>query len=209
MRWLKELENYNISFHAYILQKQDSIFIHDSQKKNQIIYVADGLIQVLKIFTNNERICSRLIHKDQIIKSSSIKKKQKRNHYYLIEAVKKTTIITIPLTECSIKKSNRKKIFFTNIHEEYSEIIGILSHKNTKMRIIQLVLITAKRCGHISNNRIIVPIYLPHQTIAAIIGSQRVTVSRCMSSLKQEGLIEYSSKSIIIRSITKLIKLQK
>ncbi len=87
-----------------------------------------------------------------------------------------------------------------------NEIISILSHRNTKKRIIQLLMILMKQFGQIKNNQIIIPFHLSHQTIAIIAGSQRITVNRIMNKLKQSGIVSYNKKSLIIYSVTKLIQ---
>lgn len=211
MEWLKDLESYNISFHTHILEKQESIFIQRISKNNQIIYIVDGLIQLLQVFTNKEKICLNLLKKNQMITSGNIASKA-RNYYYILTSVTKTTIITVPLKEFKAKIGKNIKKLANITSWDYSienQMIGILSHKNTKKRIIQLLMILIKEFGKIEEHKITIPFHLSHQTIANITGSQRITVSKIIGSLKEGKCIQYSGKKLIVCNAIKLIQGEK
>lgn len=208
MEWLKKLENYNVSFYIHTLHKEDSILIKSANENSQTIYVLDGFSQLLQIFTNNEKICIGLLRKSQMITSG--KNYVKNNAYHMIlTAITETKVITIPSKELNRKLAKNTGLFSSQLFHDCNrkhEIISILSHKNTRKRIVQLLIVLIKQLGEIKGHEITLPLHLSHQTIADITGSQRITVNRVMSSLKQNRIISYSSKSITIRRITKLIQ---
>lgn len=206
MRWIKQLENYNISFHIHILQKQDSIFINKKAQNSNIIYILNGFIKLLQVFTNNEKICIELIYKNQIISSDIFNNTNQHSYYYLLVAITTTTIVTIPLKEFNKKAKRDAKIFqLLKLQSKKNDMISILSHKNTKKRIIQLIIILIRKFGCMKKNNIVIPFRPTHQMIAAIVGSQRVTVNKIMKNLKREGMINYSNNSITIYRIIRLI----
>lgn len=213
MRWIKELENCNISFQIHVLQKQDSIFIKNKHRDKNIMHVLDGFIKLVQIFTNNEKICLRLICKNQTVDSKMLNNKsQQKHYYYLLVAITETAIVTIPSKEFYTKtKRNKGTFLFLQAENQCkkNEMISILSHKNTKKRVIQLIIILVKQFGHIKKSKIIVPFDLTHQLIATIVGSQRTTVNKIMSTLKQKEIISYGNKNIIINNITQLIHEEK
>lgn len=206
MEWLKELENCNISFHMHVLQKQDAIFMQSTDRNNQIIHILDGFIQLIQVFTNSEKVCVKLLHKRQTIINKKNKTK-KCSHYYLLVAIAKTTIITIPSEEFNKKKERIKLLSLIQLQRnEKDKVIDILSHRNTKKRVVQLLITLTKQFGQIKKQKITLPLDLPHETIAIITGSQRITISRVMNKLKKNGIINYSDRDIIICSIAKLIR---
>lgn len=207
MKWLKTLENSNTSFHVHLLRKEEFILLQNRSKYKHIIYILEGYAQVLRVFTNSEKVCLQILSNNQIITSHK-KSITTENHYDLVLAITNIKIITIPLIESGMEAKRGVALTkeITGKGKEAGEIIGILSHRNTKKRIIQLLIVLTKRFGQIKDNRIIIPIHLTHQTIADITGSQRITVSKVMISLKYSKIINYNSKSIIIHSITRLIQ---
>ena len=193
MRWLINLENHNISFRIYILQKNDSIIIKNKIKNDRIFYILDGFIQKSQIFTNNEIICLTLLYNDNIFTSQLSNFKQKSHHlnyHYKFIAMKRTIILVINQQEFIKKTKHNYKLFNSWIHNYFNnhkEILQIIIHRNTKKRLTQLLLILIKHFGIFKKHKIIIPFKLSHYNISTIIGSQRITVNKIMNDLKKKG----------------------
>jgi len=208
MKWLNTLESSNASFHMHILHKEEFILLQNRSKYEYMIYVLEGYAQLLRVFTNSEKVCLQILRSNQIIIShkNSI---TAENHCDLIIAITKMRLVTTPLVKSTGKaKRNMALLIKTAIGKGNitDEIVSILSHRNTKKRIVQLLMILTKQFGQTKGTGIIIPIHLTHQAIAEITGSQRITVSRVMASLKRNRIINYNSKHIIVYSITRLIQ---
>ena len=208
MEWLTYLEKQNISFKVNILNKKDSILIN---KDNKIIYIVDGFMQKLQVFTNGEKLCTQLLYKDHILTKIKLTKQlpyKRHNYYYELIALKRTIIITFEKQELIIK-SNTYNQFISplySLNSNYNEdIISITSHKNTTKRLIQFLFVLIERLGVLTKQQIIIPLNLSHYTIATIIGSQRITVNRIMNELKKKGILSYDNKKIAIVNIIQLI----
>ena len=208
MKWLTYLEKYNISFKVNVLDKEDSIIIN---KNNKIIYIIDGFMQKLQVFTNGEKLCTQLLYKDHLLRKIKLTKQltyKRHNHHYELIALKRTIIITLEEQELIIK-SNIYNRFIYQLHSlssNYDEdIISITSHKNTKKRLIQFLFVLIERLGIVTKKQIIIPLNLSHSTIATIIGSQRITVNRIMNELKKKETLSYDNKKISIINIIQLI----
>ena len=207
MKWLKELENHNISFHIHILQKEDSILIKSANANNQIIYILDGFAKLVQVFTNNEKICVNLLQKHQTIiigKNES----RKCTYYYLVTTVRKSIILTIPWQEFNKAEKNLELFSLIQFYKQDKEdkVTNILSHRNTKKRVVQLLIDLIKQIGEVKEERIILPLSLSHEIIATITGSQRITINRIMRKLKKDGIIDYSKKNINVYSMAQLIR---
>ncbi len=210
MKWLAHLENNNIPFCIHILQKNDSIIIPKAITKSQTTYIIDGFMQILKIFTNGEKICIHLLYKKHIIPTIGINIKKNSNYYYKIVAITKTIIATIP-SKLLNEKMKENIICFQEFqiifNRRNNDITNILVYKNTKKRVIQLLITISKHFGKLKTKYIIIPFNLSHQTIAIITGSQRITINRIMYTLKKKRIINYDNQKILIYSIIKLIQL--
>lgn len=209
MKWLTNLEKYNISFNIHILQKNDYIIINHVKHNKQIIYILEGFIHVIKVFTNGEKICTQLLYKDDLINNIQLQIIEKTNYYYRVIAITKTAILTIPTKEL-INKIYQNTYLIKKFHiiNNYTnqDMVNILSHKNTKKRLIQLLLVIIKRFGQINKNNIIIPFNLQQYTLATITGSQRITINRIMYNLKKNNIIYYNKNKIIIYNLLQLIK---
>lgn len=209
MQWLLKLEKNNIPFCIHVLQKNDSIIMYEIIQKRQIIYIVDGLIQVLKIFTNKEQVCLYLIYKNSIIPDINNYKNNNNNYYYKIIALKKTVIATITSNKSYATLQKNNKIFQEfqlTYNQKKRDLVSIFIYKNTTQRLIQLLLIMVKNFGIVKQKHIIIPFSLSHNTIGTIIGSQRITINRIMFHLKQKKIINYNKEKIIIYNIIQLIQ---
>ena len=208
MKWLRYLETYNISFNINILNKEDSIIINED---SYVAYIIDGFMQKLQVFTNKETLCTQLLYSNHILGKFKLTQNQfflNRNYSYKFVALTQTIILTINKKEL-INKSGKytqpicSLTYFKLIYSE--DIVAIISHKNTKKRLIQFLFIIIERLGIFKKNKFLIPFNLPHSTIATIIGSQRITVNKIMNELKKERILFYDHQEISIIDIIKLI----
>ena len=207
MRWLRKLENSNLSFYIHQLKEQDAILTNNQKNNKQIICILEGSMKLLKIFSNNEKICVRLMHRNEIINCSEFNLLQAGKYYYSLTAVTYSIIATIQAKEFKIKAKKKLQASICKLkYLNHNSVIYILSHRNTKKRIVQMLLILMQKLGQIRDHKAIIPFHLSHQTIAAITGSQRVTVNRIMNNLKQNGIISYGNKKIIAHHVARLIQ---
>ena len=214
MKWIEHLENRNIPFNMHIIESNDSIVFHKSLDNRCAVFLLDGCIKLLKVFTNGETICEQLLYKNNSIFNTHNLSKPGSNYYYKATAVIKTAIVTVSLQEpinlSFILVPPANKTFATPGQYENrnnTSMTNILCSRNTKKRIIQLLLIFAKNFGeHTANQNINIPFCISHQTISLIIGSNRTHVSQIMSNLKKLGIISYNNQKITIYSVLKLIQ---
>lgn len=213
MKWIEYLEKNNIAFNIHILEKNDSLIFYKKSTKKHLFIIVNGLIKLINIFTNGEIICSKLLYNKNIIPYELINSYKEHNHYYKAKALIKTAILSVPLDKSKnfyTKKdySNIKSLHLLELNKQDTNImIQILCHRNTKKRIINLLLILAKEFGHLKNYKIIIPFYISHYDISIITGSQRANVTRVMNYFKQKHIISYTKRYITINNLLKLIQI--
>ncbi len=211
MKWLNKLENYNLSFKVKIIYKNDCIIADRQSTEHKILFILDGFMQKVKIFTNGEMITLKLLYNTDIftnIKPEIKSPYSKTNYYYQFKALTDTIIIVLNKKE--LDKQTKKDYFKPSLlheiyYDENDDILKILAHQNITKRIIQLLLILIQHFGRIRKNKICIPFNLSQNNIANIIGSQRVTVNRIMNKFKP-NIIYYDDKQIIIFNIIHLIQ---
>jgi CRP-like cAMP-binding protein len=73
-----------------------------------------------------------------------------------------------------------------------------LIFKNVRERIITFLLRFAEAFGKIKDRQITVPKFLSQDEIAHLTGASRQTVATILNDLRQEGLIDFTTKSLTI-----------
>ncbi len=104
---------------------------------------------------------------------------------YQIECLTKVEAIPLPLTG-----SEELSEMLLNHIRQLDEFTVIRSHKKTDLMILALFSWLSKKFGLETQTGQIINIRLTHQDIAEIMGLTRVTVTRILSQLEQQGLIE-------------------
>ena len=213
MKWLSNLEYYNIPFNIKIVNKNDCIIADRKINEHKIFYILDGFIQEMQVFTNGEIISLKLLYNNDSFKNIQPDLELENlcldvNYHHRFKALTNTILIVVNKKEL-IKQTNNGKYKANLIDdiENYkkNEMLCVLSHRNTKKRLIQLLLILTKHFGVLTKNEIYIPFNISHSNIATIIGSQRITVNRIMKKFKPD-ILYYDDKQIIIFNIIRLIQ---
>jgi CRP-like cAMP-binding protein len=85
----------------------------------------------------------------------------------------------------------------------YMERVEKLAEGNAYGRLVQAVLIMARRFGRIDGNKVTVTLKMTETDLASQTGLTRETVSRTLAALKAKGLLEFSQRTITIPDLNK------
>ena len=84
-----------------------------------------------------------------------------------------------------------------HIHQ-VEELLCIVRQERVHHRLLQLLIWLSRKFGYPINQGQLIDLRLTHQEIAEVIGTTRVTVTRLLSQLEQEGTICRSKRHFII-----------
>nr|YP_010619749.1 Global nitrogen transcriptional regulator [Tayloriella tenebrosa]WAX03762.1 Global nitrogen transcriptional regulator [Tayloriella tenebrosa] len=201
MKWIKFLTQKKIPYYIYKLQKEDFIILNKNNSK--IIIILSGIIFITKVFPNKELIPVAILDENNIL----IKSNKEIKTYYKIFALEKTYILT--LDEYKLNESN---IIGINLLHGYKKTIGkyeamnnIISQKQIKNRILQLIFTICLEFGKLKNQKIFIPFKLSNKNIATLTGTSENTVNKVIREIYTEDLIKDISNNIIsIKNILNL-----
>lgn len=199
MQWINNFTAYRIPFYIYKLKDKDCLIYTDNDKLNHTIIILNGILLILKIFTNGEKLCIAILSKNNIIniKTNNLKIKP---YYYQAIALEKTWIMSF--------KSNyiytTSPIIIKNFFQSYSltvyqyEIINqILIHKEAKNRMIQAIIYLGENFGYIQNKYIIIRCHIDQLNFSLMIGTNKVTINKIIKKLQKDLIIKYYKNRII------------
>lgn len=198
--WLIFCNTYNIEYQVFSL-KQNEAIIFNTSSTMYIILV--GSLTIVKVLNSTRKITLNLLSNGDIFGHSEL---SSHGLYYEAQAINTAHIVCINYT--TIIESSRNCPYFNLLVVDHLltcstrnyNFIEIISHKSITNRLVSLLLILAERNGTQVNNGIILNFTITHKTLAQIIGSNRVTVTRILSELLQTKLIAIQKRKIIIYS---------
>lgn len=177
----------------------ENLIIIDKGKVKVFRYTIEGKEQILYIFDHGDFFGEKNLLNNQ-------------QSTYNVEALETTCICMINKNDFQNLLINYPKIGIKIIEELCSRMDKIESSvqnmgtKNIEWRINSLLLDFAERYGKKHPNGVIVELPLSREGIANYIGTARETVSRKLSVLQDEGVIDMiGNKQILIRDIDALM----
>nr|YP_009399597.1 global nitrogen transcriptional regulator [Dictyomenia sonderi]ARW69203.1 global nitrogen transcriptional regulator [Dictyomenia sonderi] len=205
MQWIKFLTQHKIPYYIYKLRKEDYIILNKTDH-NKIIIILSGIVFITKVFPNRELLPIAILDKNNIL----IKSKKKTTIYYKIIALDTAYILT--LNEYNLNKNNISVLIGINLLNSYKKTIeqyetmnNIISQKDTKNRILQLIFIICLKFGKVKSQKIFIPFTLSNKNIAILTGTSENTVNKVIRKIYKQSIIkELNNKVISINNIFNL-----
>nr|YP_009295897.1 global nitrogen transcriptional regulator [Schimmelmannia schousboei]AOM64832.1 global nitrogen transcriptional regulator [Schimmelmannia schousboei] len=203
MKWINNFLVYQIPFYIYKLNTGDAIVYTIDKKKTKSFIILNGVIFLLKIFTNEETLSLAILNKNHLIDTQN--NIEERYSYYKAIALEETYIMSFQVKDF-IYNSNISKNIKLSINliesykktmQRYEEMNRILTHKYIKYRVIQFILFLCENFSGINKKKIVITFHIPQIMISIITGSNKVTISKIIRELCYKMLIEYSNQRVI------------
>nr|YP_009392568.1 global nitrogen transcriptional regulator [Caloglossa monosticha]ARW61130.1 global nitrogen transcriptional regulator [Caloglossa monosticha] len=206
MKWINNFSKTRIPYYIYKLNTGDSILYFNNSKQNQYIVVLEGILYVLKIFSNKKAFFVGVINKNNILDLTKIN--DKLDYYYKAIALNKTYIISFSINN---KNNINSKIFFNIIKaqkltiKKYELINCILKQKYYKYKVLQIILFLFIEFGTINNKQLSLSFKISQQKLGLITGINQTKVNKIINLLANQKIIQFSSrKTIHIQNIYRL-----
>nr|YP_010851705.1 Global nitrogen transcriptional regulator [Echinothamnion hystrix]WGH14560.1 Global nitrogen transcriptional regulator [Echinothamnion hystrix] len=199
MKLIKFLTNNKIPYYIYKLKKEDFIILNNIKNKNHnILIILSGTIFITKVFPNKELLPIAILNKNNIL----IKNNKELKIYHKLVALEKTYVLTLDLFILKQDKVNTLlKMNILNPYkktiEQYEVINNIMSQKNIKNRILQLILNICLQFGKVKNQQIFIPFQLSNKNIAILTGTSENTVNKIMKQIYNKSIIKNLNKKVI------------
>lgn len=209
MQWINTLNNYNIPYYIYKLNKGDKIIYGNSITYSQSIIILYGTIYLFKTLNHHKIFPLAILHTNNIINLTNLYSDNK--YYYKLIALENTYIISFNIKEIKPSIKLKTNIFLRIIHSQqltlknYERMNLILKHRYIKYRIIQMILLLFLQFGVINNNSIYIPFHLSQKYLTIILGTNKTIVNQTIQQLIKKMIIKYSTKKIMyINNLSKL-----
>jgi CRP/FNR family transcriptional regulator len=188
--------------------KKNEIIDLPFSEKERIYFLKQGTIKLVKIDDDGEEILLDLLQKGDLFGDLNLEKPVEINEYFKV--VSDEAIICTFFREKLEYIINNKPDFALNyikfigfnykkIQNNYKNIL----FKDTKTRLLLLLNMIIEK-ENTSSNSFTLPNYLTQKDIAQLICATRQTVITLFKELKQDNMLEYSQKEIMIPDIQKI-----
>lgn len=185
-------------------KKNEFIYMSDDHA-NQVFFIHEGAVKIISYTNDGNEVIKAILHQGEIFGELSVYGEQKRNDY--AQAVEDTNVCILSQVEVVdlmrdmsdfqvfLNKLIGKRVIMTQKRLES------LLFKDAKTRIAEYILEQADKRSKYSPQGLIVRNYLTHQEIASYTGTSRQTVTTILNQFREQNLIEFDRKRIIIKDL--------
>lgn len=209
MKWIHYLSNLNIPFYIYKIKSGDAIIKTCNHKLQKSAIILHGTIYLSQVFSNQEITPISILHKNNIIDLENYI--SYNQSYYKISALKETYVMLVSINELTKYNQINSHIFYSLLTNYkltlYNEnhIRYILSHKNIKYRIIQLLIILSTYFGKIDKDIVNIQLKIKMEDLAILTGSNVNVTNKILHTLKKQNILKKSHKIHFTLNIKSLI----
>ena len=185
------------------------IFLEDSEGE-QCFFVAKGSVKVTRLSKDGREVILTMLNAGDFFGEMSLLDGESRSATVI--ALEETEVLTLNREDFLVVLHDYPTIAIQLVKEMAGRLrksdrqIASLSLSDAEKRITMCIIRFADDQGVIKNGKVSIPKTPIQQDIANMAGTSRETVSRALSILEKENLIERNGRELIILDYKKFIK---
>ena len=185
------------------------IFLEDSEGE-QCFFVAKGSVKVTRLSKDGREVILTMLNAGDFFGEMSLLDGESRSANVI--ALEETEVLTLNREDFLVVLHDYPTIAIQLVKEMAGRLrksdrqIASLSLSDAEKRITMCIIRFADDQGVIKNGKVSIPKTPIQQDIANMAGTSRETVSRAVSILEKENLIERNGRELIILDYKKFIK---
>lgn len=172
----------------------------------RVYFLLKGAVKLSRVYEAGEEITVALLRENSVFGVLSLITGQKSDRFYHAVAFTNVELLSAPINHVQRSLNENAELSRLMLQGLASRIlqtemmIETLAHRDMASRLVSFLLILCRDFGVPSVNGITIDLKLSHQAIAEAIGSTRVTVTRLLGELRQEGRISIYKKKITVHN---------
>ncbi len=172
----------------------------------RVFFLIKGAVKLSRVYESGEEITVALLRENSVFGVLSLLTLQKSDRFYHSVAFTPVELLSVPTEQVEKAMHADPELAMAMMRGLSSRIlqtemmIETLAHRDMGSRLVSFLLILCKDFGMPSTEGITVDLKLSHQAIAEAIGSTRVTVTRLLGELRENGLISIHKKKITVHN---------
>ncbi len=189
--------------------KDEYIYL-PSQSSDKIFFINSGRVKIGSYADNGKEITKAILGKGEVFGELSIAGEYERRDF--AQAIHASTICVITTEEMKnlLKDHSSLSLFFMKMMGsrviEMEQRLESLVFKDSRSRIIEYLVELVSKKGQRVGYEWVVRNFLTHQEIANLTATSRQTVTTVLNELKNNDLLTFNRKRLLIRDLDKIKK---
>ena len=186
-----------------IVERGKTIFF-PGDPAERVYLLKRGAVRLSRVYETGEEITVAVLRENSLFGVLSLLTGQKSDRFYHAIAFTRVDLISAPATSVrqAIEKDARVALLLlqglSSRILQTETMIETLTHRDMSSRLVSFLLVLCRDFGMPGTRGITIDLKLSHQAIAEAIGSTRVTITRLLGDLRNDGLVEIDRKRITV-----------
>ena len=170
----------------------------------RVYFLMKGAVKLSRVYEIGEEITVALLRENSVFGVLSLITGERSDRFYHAVAFTPVELLSLPIDQVQpalIENPELSMVMLKGLSSRILQtemMIETLAHRDMGSRLVSFLLILCRDFGVPSSDGITIDLKLSHQAIAEAIGSTRVTVTRLLGDLRQEGMIAIHKKKITV-----------
>lgn len=201
-------KNLNLK-HEFRIYKKDQIIYFPNDEANHVYMVAHGRVKIGRYLEDGKEIVNAILSTGEIFGELALAGEEKRKDFAQVMD-NDTSICPLSVEELKSLMKDNKELSFKLLKLVGLRLIRmerkleLLIFKDARTRIIEFLKEAASWKGKKVGLETMIPTKLTHKDIASLTGTSRQTVTTILNELKEQNLINFDRRKILIRDLEKL-----
>lgn len=192
-------------FHHY---KKDQFIYFPDEEASHIYMISEGRVRIGHYTDDGKEIISSILTVGEIFGELALAGEVKRRDF--AQAMENTTVCPLSISELKELMYGDRELSFSLLKlvglrlMKLERKLELLVFKDARTRVIEFLKDTASWKGKKVGFETLIPTKLTHKDIAALTGTSRQTVTTILNELKEQNLINFDRRRILVRDLENL-----
>jgi len=194
--------------HSFDHYKRDQFIYFPDEQSTHIYMIVNGRVRLGHYQDDGKEVISAILTTGEIFGELALAGEEKRRDF--AQAMDDCTICPLSIEELKALMRDNHELSFKMLKlvglrlMKLERKLELLVFKDARTRIIEFLKDTAAWKGKKVGFETMIPTRLTHKDIASLTGTSRQTVTTILNELKEQNLINFDRKKILIRDLASL-----
>jgi CRP-like cAMP-binding protein len=194
------------------IKKGDYIYLPE-EMSDKIYFILEGKVKLGTYRDGDKEVVTAILTKGDVFGEGSILGAQKRKDFAIAADTTELSILTQEEFNFLVKKYAALNILMMQIMSdrvsEMEERLESLVFKDSKTRILDFLIRSVEKKGQRIGYEWVLRNFITHQDIASLTSTSRQSVTMILNELRNENIIQFDRKRLLVRDFDKLKSLVK
>lgn len=194
--------------HTFVEFKKDDFIYFPNERSTHIYMIVNGRVKIGHYLDEGKEVVTSILSTGEIFGELALAGEDERRDF--AQAMDSVTICPLSLDDLKDLMKENKELSFKLLKlvglrlMKLERKLELLVFKDARTRIIEFLKDSAAWKGKKVGFETMIPTKLTHKDIAALTGTSRQTVTTILNELKEQNLINFDRRKILIRDLSQL-----